>query len=314
MAGDTLIPYKSGLAPEKSTSSALESLFKSIGGDTGNIPKPGSGSTAKAPKSGVYTRTYVTTTIPNDLTLTDNINKIFQRYYGRDATQQEIATWLPQLKAKYSTKEGKQQSTVKETYDNGVLKSTEYLTADNLDPSTWLEDTIQTKLAQGDIAVSKLGVPEGPAGQYFTAFKEFAYRNGIQLSDSAALDYANKVVAGRLDNNTVISTLQESAASAFPQLADKIKAGIDVKTLADPYIQSMANTLEIPAAAIDLFDPKIRSALAFTLPDGKVGTKSIYDFERELRQDERWQYTNQARKEVADATLGILRDFGLQGQ
>jgi hypothetical protein len=61
-----------------------------------------------------------------------------------------------------------------------------------------------------------------------------------------------------------------------------------------------------------LFDPKIRSALAFTLPDGKVGTKSIYDFERELRQDERWQYTNQARQEVSDATLKVLRDFGLQ--
>jgi hypothetical protein len=310
MAGEKSVTPKTG-SGTGSVPSALVDLFKSFGGDSSKIPSPGD--SKKKTKSGLYTRTYVTTTIPNDITLTDNINKIFEKYYGRDATQQEIATWLPQLKAKYSTKEGKQQSTVKETYDNGVLKSTEYLTADNLDPSTWLEDTIQTRLAEGNIAVSKLGIPEGPAGQYFTAFKEFAYKNGIQLSDSAASDYANKVVAGKLDNNTVISTLQESAASAFPQLADKIKSGIDVKTLADPYIQSMANTLEIPAAAIDLFDPKIRSALAYTLPDGKVGTKSIYDFERELRQDERWQYTNQARKEVADATLGILRDFGLQG-
>lgn len=311
---DTLIPYKSGLAPAGSTSSSITDLAKSLGLDLSGAPTPGaSGSQAKTPKSGVYTRTYVTTNIPNDLTLIDDINKIFKQYYGRDATQQEISTWLPQLKAKYTSKDGKQQSTVKETYDNGVLKSTEYLTADNLNPATWLEDTIQTKLAAGDVAVSQLGIPEGPAGQYFTAFKEFAYKNGIQLSDSAARDYAYKVVSGKLDDSTVISTLQESAASAFPQLADKIKAGIDVKTLADPYIQSMANTLEIPAAAIDLFDPKIRSALAYTLPDGKVGTKSIYDFERELRQDDRWQYTNQARKEVADATLNVLRDFGLQG-
>ena len=304
------IGYK---GPANSDSSSLIDLAKSWGIDLSALQDAVSSDSKNPPKSGVYTRTYVTTNIPNDLTLIDNINRIFKQYYGRDATQQEISTWLPQLKAKYTSKEGKQQSTVKETYENGVLKKTEYLTADNLDPATWLEDTIQTKLAAGDIAVSKLGIPEGPAGQYFTAFKEFAYKNGIQLSDSAALDYASKVVAGKLDDSTVISTLQESAASAFPQLADKIKAGIDVKTLADPYIQSMANTLEIPAAAIDLFDPKIRSALAYTLPDGKVGTKSIYDFERELRQDDRWQYTNQARKEVADATLNVLRDFGLQG-
>ena len=304
------IGYK---GPANSDSSSLIDLAKSWGIDLSALQDAVSSDSKNPPKAGVYTRTYVTTNIPNDLTLIDNINRIFKQYYGRDATQQEISTWLPQLKSKYTSKDGKQQSTVKETYDNGVLKSTEYLTADNLDPATWLEDTIQTKLAAGDIAVSKLGIPEGPAGQYFTAFKEFAYKNGIQLSDSAALDYASKVVAGKLDDSTVISTLQESAASAFPQLADKIKAGIDVKTLADPYIQSMANTLEIPAAAIDLFDPKIRSALAYTLPDGKVGTKSIYDFERELRQDDRWQYTNQARKEVADATLNVLRDFGLQG-
>lgn len=307
---DTLIPFKSGLAPASSTSTIAD-LAKAFNIDLSGFKA--SDSTSNAPKkSGTYTRTYTTTTVPNDLSLTDTINKIFQQYYGRDATQQELATWLPQLKAKYTSKDGKQVSNVKEVYENGVLKSTEYLTADNLDPATWLEDSIQNKLASGQIGVSKMGIPEGPAGKYFTFFKDFAYNNGIQLSDSAALDYASKVVAGKLDNNTVISTLQESAASAFPQLADKIKAGINLKTLADPYIQSMANVLEIPAAAIDLFDPKIRSALAYTLPDGKVGTKSIYDFEKELRQDERWQYTNQARQEVSDATLRVLRDFGLQ--
>lgn len=309
---ETLIPYKEGLAPQKSANPSYLDLFIAAGGDVSQLPTPGGQSSKTAPKSGLYTRTYTTTTIPNDLSLVDTINKIFQQYYGRDATQQEITTWLPQLKAKYTSKDGKQVSTVKETYDNGVLKSTEYLTADNLNPATWLEDSIQTNLAEGKTTVSSLGVPEGPAGKYFTAFKDIAYNNGIQLSDSAAADYANKVVANKLDENTVVNTLRESAASAFPQLADKIKAGIDLKTLADPYIQSMANALEIPAAAIDLFDPKIRSALAYTLPDGKVGTKSIYDFEKELRQDERWQYTNQARKEVADATLSVLRDFGLQ--
>ena len=133
------------------------------------------------------------------------------------------------------------------------------------------------------------------------------------LSDSAATEYANKIVAGVLDANTAYNTIRESAASAFPQLADKIKAGIDLKTLADPYIQSMSNILEIPSTAVDLFDPKIRSALSFTLPDGKVGTKSIYDFEKELRQDPRWQYTSNAKKTVADSTLRVLQDFGFQG-
>jgi hypothetical protein len=111
----------------------------------------------------------------------------------------------------------------------------------------------------------------------------------------------------------VLNTIRESSATAFPSLAEKIKNGINLKTLADPYIQSMSDILEIPASSVDLFDPNIRSALSYTMKDGSVGTKSIYDFERELRKDSRWQYTEKARKEVAGATMQVLRDFGLQG-
>jgi hypothetical protein len=75
----------------------------------------------------------------------------------------------------------------------------------------------------------------------------------------------------------------------------------------------MSDILEIPDTAIDLFDPQIRSAMAYTLPDGKVGTKSIYDFERQLRKDDRWQYTNKAREQAASVATTVLRDFGFMG-
>jgi hypothetical protein len=40
---------------------------------------------------------------------------------------------------------------------------------------------------------------------------------------------------------------------------------------------------------------------------------NVYDFKKALRKDNRWQYTEQARKDVSSATLDILRDFGFQG-
>ena len=272
-----------------------------------------SGSANKPKKSGTYTRVQTSSNIPDDLALEQKINQVFKQFYGRDANQNELAIWLPQLKNKYKSPDGKSKTTVKETYRNGQLVNSEYLTADNLDPRLWLTDQIKTNLLSGKQEVSKLAVPEGPSGRYFTEVKNLAARNGIMLSDSAATEYANKIVAGVLDADTAFNTIRESAASAFPQLADKIKSGIDLKTLADPYIQSMSNILEIPSTAVDLFDPKIRSALSYTLPDGKVGTKSIYEFEKELRQDPRWQYTSNAKKTVADSTLRVLQDFGFQG-
>ena len=286
---------------------------KSIADKFGVTGVPVVGEETKAKKSGTYTRTYYSSTIPDDTALISKINQIFKQYYGRDANQSELAIWLPQLKNQYKAPSGKSKTTIKETYKNGQLVDTQYLTADNADPTVWLDTNIKSQLVSGKQAIGKGNVPEGPSGKYFTEFKNFAAKNGIMLSDSAATDYANKAVAGVIDADTVYSTLRESAASAFPQLADKIKSGIDLRTLADPYIQSMSNLLEIPYTAIDLFDPKIRGALSYTQADGKVGTKSIYDFEKELRKDVRWQYTNNAKKEVADTTLRVLQDFGFQG-
>jgi hypothetical protein len=295
-----------------SISSDSGSLANKYGVDMSGAPSVG-GDADKPKKSGIYTRTYNSSTIPDDTALVSKINQIFKQYYGRDANQSELAIWLPQLKNQYKSPSGKSKTTIKETYRDGQLVNTEYLTADNADPAVWLDTSIKGQLVSGKQAIGMGNVPEGPSGKFFTEFKNFAAKNGIMLSDSAATDYANKAVAGVIDADTVFSTLRESAASAFPQLADKIKSGIDLRTLADPYIQSMSNLLEIPYTAIDLFDPKIRGALSYTQADGKVGTKSIYDFEKELRKDVRWQYTNNAKKEVADTTLRVLQDFGFQG-
>lgn len=267
----------------------------------------------KTPKSGIYTQVQTSRNMPDDLALVDKINDVFKDFYKRDATQVEIATYLPSLRNKYKSKDGTTKTTIKYTYKNGELLSTDYFTADNLDPKMWLTEQVKTNLLAGAQEVAKEGIPEGPIGKNFLEVKNFAARNGIMLSDQAAGDYATQIVTGKLSQDTVLNSIRDSAASAFPQLADKIKAGIDVKTLADPYIQSMSNILEIPYTSVDLFDPKIRGALAYTLPDGKLATKSIYDFEKELRQDPRWEFTKNGKKAIADSTLRVLQDFGIQG-
>lgn len=301
-------PQPSGAQP-KSTAAELAAA---LGIDLSKAPAPGSGTKPK--KVGTYKSVQISSQAPNDQAIRQTINKVFKTYYGRDARADELATWAPQLKAKFTGKNGKSRTNVTQIYDkSGNLISTEYLTADGVDPAAWLDEQIKANVGKGIVGINKAGIPEGPSGQYFVAIKNLARNNGINLSDSAAADYANKINAGIVDENTVMNTLRESAASAFPQFADKIKAGIDLKTLADPYIQSMSRILELPDSAIDVFDPKVRGALSFTMPDGKVGTKSIYDFEKELRQDTRWQYTNNAREEVSNSVVKVLKDFGFMG-
>jgi hypothetical protein len=86
-----------------------------------------------------------------------------------------------------------------------------------------------------------------------------------------------------------------------------IDNGIDLDAIYSPYKNVMASTLEINPESISLSDPLLRSAI--------TGEKElpIYEFQRQLRKDTRWQYTNQAKEEVSDVALKVLRDFGFQG-
>jgi hypothetical protein len=69
----------------------------------------------------------------------------------------------------------------------------------------------------------------------------------------------------------------------------------------------MAPVLELNPDSISLNDPTLRGAI------GQDKEMTLYDFQRSLRKDPRWQYTNNAREEVSDAALRVLKDFGFQG-
>jgi len=102
--------------------------------------------------------------------------------------------------------------------------------------------------------------------------------------------------------------IRDVAKIGMPQnIALLLDNGIDLDAIYSPYKNVMASVLEINPESITLNDPVLRGAI--------TGEKElpIYEFQRQLRKDSRWQYTNQAKEEVSDVALKVLRDFGFQG-
>ena len=91
------------------------------------------------------------------------------------------------------------------------------------------------------------------------------------------------------------------------KVAKLLDQGIDLSTIYSPYKNMMANVLEINPQTISLDDPTLRSAIT---AESEI---PLYEFERQLRKDDRWQYTNTAREETSNATMKILQDFGFMG-
>jgi hypothetical protein len=134
-----------------------------------------------------------------------------------------------------------------------------------------------------------------------------AKANGLTLSESQ-LDAYTKAIENGTKIDIIKNQIRASAAMGLPDNVKKMMAnGTDLETIYNPYKQTMASILELNPSSIDLNDSTLRTAI------GANGEMPLYDFEKTLKKDTRWQYTNNAKKEVSDNVLQILQDFGFQG-
>ena len=160
----------------------------------------------------------------------------------------------------------------------------------------------------------KDGVLGGQAGKNVQDLKELARANGMQYNGDWFNNASRAVIAGKSTMQDYENTIRMQAASAFPVYAEQIKSGQNVADIASPYIQRMSALLEVDPGGIDLFDSQIREALSGRNPEnGKAQAKSLWQFENDIRKDERWLKTNNARETFSSATAGILKSWGFGG-
>ena len=142
-------------------------------------------------------------------------------------------------------------------------------------------------------------------------FKQYARSFGLSYDNSKYNQWGADLFTGKITDAEIKVNIQQEAASAYPALADQILKGVSVDALASAYKSSMATILEIDADSIGYNDPTLRKALQSVGPDGKPTTKPLWQFESDLRNDPRWQFTNNARDTVDSLSLKVLRDWGM---
>ena len=190
-----------------------------------------------------------------------------------------------------------------------------YIT-DRSDDESFITDLLSARIrpVAGTIGGKGTTGYSGQALQNYNSLVRAARENGFQVSDiipgGTNVDQVlQNIAAGKIDVNRVINDARTLASQGQPQyVRDLLAQGYNLNQIYQPYRQTMANILEIgDADQIDLNDPVLRSAIT------DKGDMNLYDFKKALRQDKRWQYTEQAKEDVSNAALTVLRDFGFQG-
>lgn len=182
--------------------------------------------------------------------------------------------------------------------------------ADSVASSGMDEDQIRQVLGQY-VTFSKDGTMTGEAGMHAYTMKQFAHANGISIDDQTLKNQAALVVKKLATTQDFESQIREQAKSAYPGYAAQIDAGQNMQDIAQPYIQTMAKELEIPATSLDMQDPTIKSAMNGLNKDGKPTGKNLLDFETQLRNDPRWSKTKGAQDQTMQVANQVLQSMGL---
>lgn len=158
----------------------------------------------------------------------------------------------------------------------------------------------------------------GEALQNYQALQAIAKANGFKIEDilprgadgkpMTAESTLQAIATNKIDTNRLAQDVRKLAAQGQPEYVRQLLGqGYDLEQIYSPYKNRMASILELNPDVIELNDPALRMAI------GKNGDMNLYDFEKALRKDNRWQYTENARQEVAGSVMQVLRDFGFAG-
>lgn len=225
----------------------------------------------------------------------DYITQLSVDLLHREPTPEELANLQSQLTA--AQKKNPSNTTYKTDPKTGKVTST---TTGGLDEQQFIIDLL--KKSPDYVKAKEAGTTAA-----LQSVQAAARANGIVLTPEDAAMYAERVRNGEKVDE-IASTFRKIAAISQPKaVADLLNSGTDLATIYQPYKAAMATTLELNPNDIKLTDPALSNAISGDK------TMTTYEFQRALRKDPRWQYTNNARSETADAITTVLKDFGFMG-
>lgn len=139
---------------------------------------------------------------------------------------------------------------------------------------------------------------------------------GLDMGEPWIARQLNYVATGRTDATATANYLRQQAVSKYSAYKDQLEAGMTMKDIAEPFRQLMAKTLELSDKSINISDPTIQKALQNrSAAKGKVPGKPeqmpLWAFESQLKNDKRWNGTQNAQDDIMSAGRKVLADWGL---
>ncbi len=179
----------------------------------------------------------------------------------------------------------------------------------------WDEATLREGIASygAKFKVGEGGHLQGSAAEMEAKLMEVASSYGVPYSKDGIRGNVMSILQG---NNTLAdydALFRQRAKTTYPQFAQELDSGLTVRDIADPYVATMAQTLEISEGDINLYDPIIKRALTNRDATNKPSTTPLWEFEQSVKKDPRWDKTKNAAQSASALMQQVGTDWGFIG-
>jgi hypothetical protein len=152
---------------------------------------------------------------------------------------------------------------------------------------------------------------------------DFANTMGTVVSAGDMTNYTQRLM-GLTDKNGVRvrssvddikAEIRKNTATKYGVFADQINAGVSLWDLTSNYRQKAADLLEVDPDTIKWDDPLFKDGKIFQSVDpkdpSKIVARPLWEADKMIRADERWQYTKNANDTYDKYAYSILQKFGM---
>jgi hypothetical protein len=186
--------------------------------------------------------------------------------------------------------------------------------------SGWDEAYIENTIISNADMVGKIS--GGVYANQILDLNEYANLMGVKLSDQTKSNFQKRLIGevgpDGLRKATTVDELKRELVNQqsmlYPMFSGDFAAGRTLWDVTTLHRKKWADLLEVDEDTLDWDDPLWKDGKLFTAVDpntGKVLARSAWDAEKLIKQDERWQYTENASRTYETFGLNILGRLGM---
>jgi hypothetical protein len=180
----------------------------------------------------------------------------------------------------------------------------------------WDADYIENTIIGNASMVSKAG--GGLYQSKIDDIRSYGKLMGVDVSQTTANNYLNRLIGTVTPQGLRVKTTPEAIkkeiadqqALLYPFFADDFVAGRTLWDVTSLQRKKWADLLEVDEDSLDWNDPLWKDGRIFTVVDektGKIVQRPAWDAEKLIKQDERWQYTENATRTYEGLGANMLR-------